>query len=77
MCWFIMSVAFSDSLIKEYKAEMLKTYGVFVSDEDAQIQLKTLVRSMFPTPKPLAGVGNEVGAVLPRLRDKLIKNPND
>jgi hypothetical protein len=56
-----MSVAFSDALIKEYQAEMYETFGVVVSDEDAQVQLMTLVRSMFPTPKPLAGVGNEVG----------------
>jgi hypothetical protein len=69
-----MSVAFSDSLIKEYKAEMFQTYGVLVSDEDAQIQLMTLVRSMFPTDRPLGGGGNEVGAVLPRLRDTLKNN---
>lgn len=39
---------FSQSLIEEYKAEMSHTYGVFVSDADAQIQLLRLVRSMFP-----------------------------
>jgi len=58
-------VTFSKSLIEEYKTEMANTYGVFVDDADAQTQLLALTRSMFPTPKPLAGVGNEVGAVLP------------
>ncbi len=52
---------------------MANTCGVFVDDADAQTQLLALTRSMFSTPKPLAGVGNEVGAVLPRLRDK--QNP--
>lgn len=44
-----MSVSFSNSLIKEYQAEMYSTYGVLVSDQDAQIQLRALARSMFPT----------------------------
>jgi hypothetical protein len=56
-----MSVAFSDVLIKEYQAEMYETFGVVVSDADAQVQLMTLVRSMFPTPTLQGGVGNEVG----------------
>ncbi len=56
-----MSVAFSDAIIKEYQAEMYETFGVVVSDADAQIQLMTLVRSMFPTPTLQSGVGNEVG----------------
>jgi hypothetical protein len=62
---------FSLPLIKEYQTEMLRTYGEVVSDADAQAQLSALVRSMFPTTCPLGGDGNEVGAVLPRLRDTL------
>jgi hypothetical protein len=46
---FIMSVSFSKSLIKEYQTEMYSVYGVLVSDQDAQIQLRALARSMFPT----------------------------
>jgi hypothetical protein len=44
-----MSVTFSDSLVKEYQAEMRQTYGVLVNDDDAQIQLLNLVRGLFPT----------------------------
>lgn len=43
-----MSVSFSESLVKEYQAEMYLTYGVLVNDDDAQIQLRSLARSMFP-----------------------------
>ncbi|MCA9357602.1 hypothetical protein KC872_05305, partial [Candidatus Kaiserbacteria bacterium] len=62
----------------EYRAEMANTYGVFVSDADAQIQLLRLVRSMFPNVitttgmrepvagdgvcRPCAGSPDEVGA---------------
>lgn len=42
-------VTFSKSLIEEYKIEMSNTYGVFISDAEAQTQLKRLTRSMFPT----------------------------
>lgn len=41
-------VVFSKSLIEEYQSEMAHSYGVLVSDEDAQIQLLRLTRSMFP-----------------------------
>lgn len=41
--------AFSKSLINEYKNEMLGTYDVSLSDAEAQIQLRSLVRSMFPS----------------------------
>jgi hypothetical protein len=41
-------IEFSKEIIEEYKTEMSQTYGVFVSDADAQTQLLTLVRSMFP-----------------------------
>lgn len=44
-----MSVRFSVSLIKEYQNQLYKTYGVFVTEDEAQIQLGSLVRSMFPT----------------------------
>ena len=40
---------YSKTLIKEYQEEMRLTYGVFVNDADAQVQLTTLVRSMFST----------------------------
>ena len=40
---------YSETLIKEYQYEMQTTYGVFVNDAEAQIQLRTLVRSMFST----------------------------
>jgi hypothetical protein len=54
-------VIFSKSIIEEYKAEMSETYGVFVSDADAQIQLLRLVRCMFPKTtvmrEPVAGDG--------------------
>ncbi len=39
---------FSKSLVDEFKTEMSETYGVFVSDAEAQTQLSTLVRTMFP-----------------------------
>lgn len=65
-------LTFSKSLIEEYKTEMITAYGVVISDADAQAQLLALVRSMFPTTCPLGGGGNEVGAVLPRLQDKII-----
>lgn len=54
--------SFSHKLIKEYQNELYETYGVFVSDADAQIQLLSLVRFIFPSPPPLGGDGNEVGA---------------
>lgn len=41
--------AFSKLLTEEYQNEMLATYGVSLSDAEAQIQLLSLVRSMFPT----------------------------
>jgi len=47
----IMSVTFSDSLIKEYQAEMRQSYGVLVNADDAQIQLLNLVHGLFPTPE--------------------------
>ena len=46
-----MSVVFSKSLIDEYKTEMYETYGVLLCDEDAQIQLLALTRSIFPSSK--------------------------
>lgn len=42
-------VIFSKSIIEEYKAEMAITYGVFVSDTDAQTQLTRLVHTIFPS----------------------------
>lgn len=39
---------FSQQIINDYKTEMSQTYGVFVSDAEAQTQLSTLVRTMFP-----------------------------
>ena len=44
-----MSVSFSSDLITEYQSEMYSTYGIFVSEEEAQVQLRRLARSMFPT----------------------------
>jgi hypothetical protein len=44
-----MSVTFSERLIKEYQEEMRTSYGVFVDFADAQIHLRALARSMFPT----------------------------
>jgi len=44
-----MSVNFPKALIEEYKNELYTTYGVLVDDADAQLQLLTLTRSMFPT----------------------------
>ncbi len=56
------STNFSHNLIQEYQKELYETYGFFVSEEEAQMQLKSLVRSLFP-PTPLQrGGGNEVGA---------------
>ena len=40
--------SFSESLINAYKTEMASTYGVFVDDTEAQVQLRRLARSMFP-----------------------------
>lgn len=40
---------FSQVLIAEYQEEMRSTYGVLVSEAEAQEQLRSLVRSMFPT----------------------------
>ena len=57
-----MSVRFSDSLIKEYQAEMQVSYGVLVTDEEAQLHLLSLVRCLFPAPTLQSGDGNEVGA---------------
>ncbi len=42
-------VSFSRDLIEEYKTEMAEAYVVFLCDADAQIQLQSLVRSMFST----------------------------
>jgi hypothetical protein len=66
-------VIFSKSIIEEYKSEMASAYGIFVNDSDAQIQLKRLVNTMFPTISvdepgvskgfsPLAPAHGEVGA---------------
>lgn len=41
-------VVFSLSLINEYQREMLISYGVSVSKDDAQIQLLSLTHSLFP-----------------------------
>lgn len=38
---------FSPGLVQEYQQEMIATYGVLVSPEDSQIQLHSLVRSLF------------------------------
>lgn len=65
---------FDQTLIADYQAEMLRTYGVVIGDADAQAQLLALARGMFPTPPPCGADGNEVGAVLPRLRDTLENN---
>lgn len=40
---------FSHKLIKEYQQELYETYGVFVDEAEAQVQLGSLVRSMFPS----------------------------
>lgn len=40
---------FSKDLIAEYQDEMSATYGVLVTEEEAQTHLRSLVRSMFPT----------------------------
>ena len=45
----LLYMRFSQVLIAEYQEEMRSTYGVLVSEEEAQIQLGSLVRSMFPT----------------------------
>ena len=42
-----MSGAFSKQLIKEYQQEMQATYGLIVSDADADRQLRSLVRTFF------------------------------
>ena len=42
-------VIFSKSLIHEYKTEIATTYGIFLSEADAQIHLRTLTRALFPT----------------------------
>lgn len=76
-------VTFSKSLIEEYKTEMASTYGVFVNDADAQIQLKRLVRTMFPTThalepdasgsfSSLASARREVGASITPTSGQLI-----
>jgi hypothetical protein len=38
---------FSHKLIKEYQHELYETYGVFCSDEEAQLHLQSLVRALF------------------------------
>ena len=53
---------FSKELIQEYQTEMQVSYGVFVSDADAQVQLLSLVRCLFPSPTLQSGDGNKVGA---------------
>lgn len=55
-------VEFSQSLVAEYQAEMLASYGVSVSDADAQIHLRSLVRSMFPNSKKAGALS---GALAP------------
>lgn len=45
----LRTMRFSQALITEYQEEMRSTYGVLVSEEEAQGQLGSLVRSMFPT----------------------------
>ena len=57
-----MSVRFSDSLIKEYQAEMQVSYGVLVTEDEAQQHLLSLVRCLFPSPTLQSGDGNGVGA---------------
>lgn len=54
-------VEFTKELIKEYQQEMLISYGLSVSDSQAQIQLLSLTRFLFPTPAFMAGVEDEVG----------------
>lgn len=39
---------FSQNLIKEYQKELYDTYGVLVNENEAQLQLLSLTRSMFP-----------------------------
>lgn len=58
-------LTFSESLIEEYKAEMVSTYGVVVSDAEAQAHLLTLTRTMFPTPALEGGVGKKSGQYYP------------
>lgn len=41
---------------------MMTTYGVVISDADAQAQLLALVRGMFPSATALRADGNEVGS---------------
>jgi hypothetical protein len=41
---------------------MQVSYGVFVSETEAQIQLLSLVRCLFPSPTLQSGGGNGVGA---------------
>lgn len=64
---------------------MSQTYGVFVNDADAQIQLKRLVRTMFGTTParepdasdgvcPLASARGEVGASITPTSGQLINN---
>jgi hypothetical protein len=78
-----MSVSFSKSLVKEYQDELYSAYGLFVSEHDAQLHLKSLANALFPSsqgapdsPDALASESGalEVGAVLPRLRDIETKN---
>ena len=44
---------FSHELIKEYQTELYETYGVLVSAPDAELQLRSLTRSMFPIVLPV------------------------
>lgn len=65
-------LSFSKSLIEEYQNEMYLSYGVLVSATDAQVQLLSLTRFLFPAPALLCGE-KEVGAsITPTsgLRDK-------
>ncbi len=39
---------FSKDLIAEYRKEMSVTYGVSVSEDEAQEQLRSLTRALFP-----------------------------
>lgn len=73
-CTGIMSVRFSDLLIKEYQNEMYDTYGVLVSEIDAQTQLLSLVRCMFPPIALQGSGGNEVGASITPTSGQINKN---
>ena len=42
-------INFSHKIIKEYQKELYETYSVFVSEEEAQIHLRSLTNTLFPT----------------------------